>query len=277
MGILFLQRSKDMQDNFRLGTWLAAIGAIVGLSALYVFAQVYNPMIHTMVNLNRAHESMSVHYVFPILGYLATTGGVLWMLAFYGFVTKEKWAWMLGIIACTLHLLAGFFPMVPAMDAKVFPLTAVIFVPSLILWIGLFFVRKMDWRIAVLAFVGGLTYVLSFMNGVAVIAKYHNSVGQDFVNGLYVMTQQVNWWGSAAWAVFIFALLSHRKWARILGIGAGLMAVLGGTPLAVVNAFEVQRFSLFALSPMLSIILVIILLLPTTRQFLDAWSQSKSS
>ena len=266
-----------MQDNFRLGTWLAAVGAIVGLSALYVFAQVYNPMINTMVNLNRAHESMSVRYVFPILGYLATTGGALWMLAFYGFVTKEKWAWILGIIACTFSLLAGFFPMVPAMDAKVFPLTVVIFVPSLILWIGLFFVRKTERGIAVLAFVGGLAYVLSFMNGVAVIAKYHNSAGQDFVNGLYILTQQVNWWGSAAWAIFIFALVSHREWARILGIGAGLMAILGGTPLAVVNVFEVQRFSLFALSPILSLTLVVVLLLPATRRLIHDWSQSKSS
>ncbi len=264
-----------MHDHFRLGTWLAATGAIVGIGALYVFAQVYNPMINTMVNLNRVHESMSVRYVFPLLAYLATTGGVLWMLAFYGFVTKETWAWMVGVIACTLSLLAGFFPMIPAMDAKTAPLTVVIFVPNLILWIGLFFVRKVEWRIAVLAFVGGLTYVLAFMNGVATIAKYHNSAGQDYINGLYVMVQQINWWASAAWAVFIFALLCRREWARILGIGAGFMAFLGGTPLAVVNVLEVRRFSLFALSPLLSITLVIVLLLPATRRLLHNWAHNK--
>lgn len=264
-----------MQDNFRLGVVLAIIGAIVGLSALYVFPQIYNPMINTMINLNRAHESMSVRLVFPLLGYLSITSGVLWLLALYGFLCREKWAWLLGIIACTFSLLAGFFPMVPAMDAKVFPLTVVIFVPSLALWIGLFVVRKIDLRIAILAFVAGLAYVLSFMNGVAPIAKYVASLGQDFVNGLYVMTQQINWWGSAAWAIFIFALLSRREWARIVGIGAGLMAVVGGTPLAVANTLEVRRFSLFTMSPLLSATLVVILLLPATRRLIQGWAQHK--
>ncbi len=265
-----------MQDNFRLGAGLAVMGAIVGLSALYVFPQMYNPMINVMVNANRIHESWSVRLVFPLLGYLAITSGVLWLLALDGFLSREKWAWMLGIIACTFSLLAGFFPMVPAMDAKVFPLSIVIFVPSLVLWIGLFFVRKTDQRIAILAFVAGLAYVLSFMNGVAPIAKYVVSIGQDFVNGLYVMTQEINWWGSAAWAIFIFALLSRREWARILGIGAGLMAIVGGTPLAVANTFEVRRFSMFALSPLLSVVLVSVLLLPATRKLIHDWATTRS-
>lgn len=266
-----------MQDNFRLGTWLAVIGAIIGLSALFVFTQIYNPLITTMINLNRTHESWSVRLVFPLLAYLAITGGVLWLLALYGFLTRARWAWMLGIIGCTFSLLAGFFPMVPAMDAKVFPLTVAIFVPSLLLWVGMFFVRKTDLRIAVLAFVAGLAYVLSFMNGVAPIAKYVASMGEDFVNGLYVMTQQINWWGSAAWAVFIFALLSHREWARIVGLGAGLMAIVGGIPLAVANTLEVKRFSLFTLSPLLSLALVIVLLSPAMIRVIRGWANQPKS
>lgn len=264
-----------MQDNFRLGTWLAVLGAIVGLGALYVFTSIYNPMINIMIDTNRVHESWSVRLVFPLLGYLAITSGVLWLVALYGFLNREKWAWMLGVIGCTFSLLAGFFPMVPAMDAKVFPATVVIFVPSLVLWAGLFLVRKIDARVAVLAFVAGLAYVLSFMNGVAPIAKYVASMGQDFINGLYVMTQEINWWGSAAWAVFIFALLARKKWARILGLGAGLMAIVGGTPLAIANMLEVKRFSLFTLSPLLSVVLVIVLLLPATQQWIKDWNKSQ--
>lgn len=266
-----------MQDNFRLGAVVAALGAIVGLSALYVFPQIYNPMINTMLGLNRAHEAWSVRLVFPLLGYLAITSGVLWLLALYGFLSREKWAWLLGILAGTFDLLAGFFPMVPAMDAKVFPLTVVIFVPSLALWVGMFLVRKIDGRIAGLAFVAGLAYVLSFMNGVAPIARYVASLGQDFVNGLYVMTQAINWLGSAAWAIFILALLSRKEWARLLGIGAGLMALVGGTPLAVANTIQVQRFSLFTMSPVLSALLVVALLSPAMRRLLRDWATHRSS
>ncbi len=176
-----------MPDNHKLGAVLAIIGVITGMIGFFVFVQIYNPLITTMVNLNLAHEGESVRYTFAILGYLTITAGALWTLALYGFLTKERWAWMLGIIASTVSILAGFFPMVPAMDAKVVPATGVIFVPSLILWLALFFVRKTDWRIVTLALVAGIAFTLSFMDGVAPIAKFHETLGQDAaVNGMYL-------------------------------------------------------------------------------------------
>lgn len=135
--------------------------------------------------------------------------------------------------------------MVPAMDAKVPPATAVIFVPSLVLWLGLFFIRKTDWRIGTLALVAGIAFTLSFMDGVAPITRFYESLGQDAVNGMYLFVQQINWWASAAWAVFIFALVARKPWARVVGIGAGLLECWGGYPVGVLNIFEVKRFSLF--------------------------------
>jgi len=105
-----------MKDNFKLGAALAVIGIIVGLVAFYQFATIYNPMIKVELDAGRPDEAFVVRYVFPILGYLAITAGVLWMLALYGFIIQEKWAWMLGLIGSTLSLLAGFFPMIPAMS-----------------------------------------------------------------------------------------------------------------------------------------------------------------
>ena len=90
------------------------------------------------------------------------------------------------------------------------PVTATVFFPSLVLWIGLLFVRRTDWKVGSLAFAGGLAYVLSFMDGVATIDKIQLSVGQDALNGMYVMVQQINWWATIAWAVFIFALLGRK-------------------------------------------------------------------
>ncbi|MBI5649727.1 MAG: hypothetical protein HZC40_04655, partial [Chloroflexi bacterium] len=107
-----------MQDNFKLGAGLAVVGALIGMIGFFVFTQIYNPLIATMINLNRAHEGQSVRYTFAVLAYLTITAGALWSLALYGFLTRERWAWMLGIIASTLSILAGFFPAVPAMDAK---------------------------------------------------------------------------------------------------------------------------------------------------------------
>jgi hypothetical protein len=264
-----------MKDNFKLGVALAVIGVIVGLVAFYQFATIYNPMIKVELDAGRPDEAFVVRYVFPILGYLAISAGALWMLALYGFIIQEKWAWMLGLIGSTFSLLAGFFPMIPAMSRDAPPVTAAVFFPSLILWVGLLLVRKTDWKVGSLAFAGGLAYVLSFMDGVATIDKIQLSVGQDALNGMYVMVQQINWWATIAWAVFIFALLGHKPWAQVVGIGAGLMAALGGFPLAVISTLEVGRFSMFAPSPLLSVALVVILMLPATRQLLADWVSGK--
>jgi len=265
-----------MQDNFKLGVVLAIIGVIVGMIGFWVYVQIYNPLINTMTNLNRAHEAQSVKYTFALLGYLTIAAGALWSLALYGFWTKERWAWMLGVIASTVSILAGFFPMVPAMDAKIMPATVVIFVPSLILWLALLlFVRKIDRRIVTLALFAGIAFVLAFMDGVAPIARYHASFGQDAVNGMYLFVQQINWWASAAWAVFIFALVGRQPWARVVGIGAGLMECWGGYPVGVVNMLEVNRFSLFLPAPLLSTVLVIFLMLPYARKLLADWASGK--
>jgi hypothetical protein len=269
---------EKMQDNFKLGAVLAVIGIIVGMIGFYVFVQIYNPLIATMNNLNRAHEGESVRYTFAVLGWLAIAAGALWTLALYGFVTKERWAWMLGVIASTLSILAGFFPAVPAMDAKVMPATLVIFVPSLLLWLALLIlVRKTDWRIVTLALIAGIAFTLSFMDGVAPIARFRETLGQDAVNGMYLFVQQINWWASAAWAVCIFALVARKPWARVVGIGAGLLECWGGYPIGILNMLEVKRFSLFLPAPLLSTAIVIFLMLPYARKLLAAWSSGKES
>lgn len=267
-----------MKDNFKLGAVLAVVGVITGVIGFFAFTQVYNPLIETMIKLNRAHEAASVRYTFAVLGYLVIAAGALWTLALYGFLTKERWAWMLGIIASTLSILAGFFPAVPAMDAKQSPATIVVFVSSLVLWLALLlFVRKTDWRIVVLALITGIAFVLSFMDGVAPIAKFHESAGQGAVNALYLFVQQINWWASAAWAVFLFALLGRKSWGRVVGIGAGLLECWGGYPVGVLNMLEVKRFSLFLPAPLLSTALVIFLMMPVARKWLDDWARQQAN
>lgn len=261
-----------MKDNVKLGATLAAIGVALGLLAFYLFVRIYNPMIQVELNAGRPDEAVVVRYVFPLLGYLAITSGVLWALSFYGFLQRESWAWMLGVVAATLTLLASFFPTIPAMSRHEAPLTAAVFLPTLVLWVGMLFVRKIDVRIAALAFAAGLAYVLSFMDGVATIDKIQLSAGDEMLNGMYVMVQQINWWATIAWAVFIFALLGRKRWAQIVGMGAALMASVGGYPLAVVNTLEQGRFSMFLPSPLLSTVLFVVLIVPAVRTLLIAWA-----
>lgn len=83
----------------KTGAVIAGAGALVGFLALYLFVRVYHPMIQVELDAGRPDEAFVVQYVFPLLGYLAITAGVLWALSFYGFLIGERYAWMLGLIA----------------------------------------------------------------------------------------------------------------------------------------------------------------------------------
>ena len=132
------------------------------------------------------------------------------------------------------------------------------------------------WLATLLAFIAGVAYILSFMDGVASIDKIQ-IIEDDTIQGMYVMVQQVNWWAAIAWAVFVLALLSRRAWALPLGVGAALMACLGGYPIAVESTLDKGTFSMFAPAPLLSTALLVYLLLPGTRAWLERWARGEDA
>ena len=262
-----------MKDNFKLGTVLAVVGILASLLLFYLLAAQYNLVIDTKVAADRTDEATSVTITYAVLGWLGISAGAVWAAVLYGFAHREKWAWFWGAVAATIQLLAGFFPMIPAMDSKLPIPTMAVFIPAAILWFGMLLIGGVPGRIIALTFVAGLAYVLTFIDGVAPIAKYTTSQDDPFWNGMYVMSQQVSWWGAAAWAVFIFGVLKKKSWVIPVGIFAGTMSMLAGYPLGLHNALvEVQRFSMFLPAPLLGTALVIYLARPGTRRMLTQWS-----
>jgi hypothetical protein len=152
-----------------------------------------------------------VRIVYAVLGWWGTATGALWVAVLYGFLKKENWAWFWGAVAATIQLLAGFFPMIPALDGGLPTPTLIVFILAAVLWFGMLFIGGIPKRIISLTFIAGLAYVLTFIDGVAPISKYQTSAG--FWNGVYAISQQVNWWGAAAWAVFILATFKRKPWA----------------------------------------------------------------
>lgn len=262
-----------MKDNYKFGAALAVIGMITGLIIFYLLAAQYNLVIDAKEVAGRFDEATSVRITYAVLGWLGISAGAIWAVVLYGFLHKEKWAWFWGVVGATIQLLVGFFPMIPAMDSHLPTPTMIVFILGAILWFGMLFIGGVDKKIITLTFIAGLAYVLTFIDGVAPISKYTTSHDDPFWNGMYVMSQQISWWGAAAWAVFIFAVLKKKSWAIPVGIFAGAMSMLAGYPLGINNAlFEVQRFSMFLPAPLLSTALVVYLLLPGTRKMLAAWN-----
>lgn len=280
------------ENQKKVGIVISLTGIILGLVSLYLFATSYNHMIQVEISAGRPDEARVVQLVFPILSYLATAGTAIWAAGLYGFIVEGKWAWMTAFLASTLHVLAGFFPTIPALSRGETPVMVLFFLPALLLWFGLLFMRKVNWKIVSLAFTAGLAMVLAFMNGVAAIDKIQLTSwamqgkplmemaelprGYDVLNGMYVMVQQVNWASTAVWLAFIYGLLGKKPWTQRIGITAGVLGVIGGLPLAVSNILEVKRFSMFVPSPLLSMGLIVVLVWSETRRMLQTWSESKT-
>jgi hypothetical protein len=268
-----------MKNNTTLGAALAVLGILAGLLCLYFLAQTYNTVIHTHFADGSWEESNTVRIVYAVLGWLGTAAGALCVPVLWGFLNKQNWAWFWGAVAGTILLLAGFFPMIPAADSGLPTPTLWVFLLGAVVWFGMLFVGGVEKKIITLTFVAGLAYVLTFIDGVAPISKFQSTfqMPEDFMqnpntfwNGAYVILQQVNWWGSAAWAVFIFAAFKRASWTIPVGLFAASMSMIGGYPLGIHNVTEVGRFSMFLPAPLLSTGLFIYLLLPSTRKWLTS-------
>lgn len=261
-----------MKERSNIGAIVALTGALVGIAGVFAaFLLGYQPMIDMELAAGRPDEALIVQYVIPFLSDVGLVAGVLWAVAAYGFLTRQRWAWTTAVIANVLSLLTGFFGMIPAVSRGLFPTFLVVFLPNLITYLLLLaYVRSVDWTIVAISFFSGIAYVLSFMNGVATTDKI-------ILTGrpLFIAVQRVNWVAAIGWAVFTVALLLRKAWAPRVGLGAALLTLVAGIPLAVVTTLSLGRFSLFSPAPMLSLALLILFLIPAGKRALERWLEGR--
>jgi hypothetical protein len=264
-----------MKDNQKLGIGLALIGVLNGLLLFFLLANIYNPTIQGKILDGRPDEAITVQIVFAMLGWIGMTGGALWGVVLYGFLNRQKWAWFWGTAAASLQILAGFFPIIPpASIGMPFP-TVWAFVIAFVLWFGMLFIGGVEKKVIGLAFISGLAYVLTYMDGVGAISRFQ-TVQESFPNGMYAMGQMLNWWGAAVWLVFILALVKRKTWTQYVGLFAGLMSMFGGFPVGLTDVLRLGRFSMFLPAPILGLLLFIFFLSPAGKRLLNgAGEESK--
>jgi len=260
-----------MKNYKYLGATISAIGIFTGLLLFYLLSGDYMTVIHGKHASGRPDEAIAVIITYSMLGWLGISASALWGAALYGFLKEEKWAWILGVLSASLQMLAGFFPTIPAKSIDLPATTMPVFLIATSLWFAVLLVHKVDKKVIGLLFVAGLAYVLTYMDGVATISKYQTTTYNDVWKGMYMMAQMVLWFGATAWLVFAVGVLKHKTWALPLGIAAGMMSMIGGYPLAIVNIIEVQRFSMFLPAPIIGTGLIVYLLLPGTKKLIEEW------
>lgn len=256
-----------MKNNHKLGAILAVVGILTGIAVLLVMAGIYQANIDGKLAGERPDEAITVQIVFALLGWLGVAAGALWVAVLYGFLNKAPWSWFWGTAAATIQILAGFFPIIPPSSIGLPAPTMWIFLVAFILWFGMLLIGGVNSKIIGLAFLGGLAFIFTFIDGVGAISRYQTEA-KGFTSSMYAMSQMVNWWGAAAWAVFILALVKGKSWALPLGIFAASMSMFGGFPVGITDVLVKGRFSMFLAAPIVTTALLIVLLLPATSRML---------
>lgn len=260
-----------MTQNRILGSILSALGAVLGLILTPIlFILTYGPLEAAEFALGGAGLGCAevVKFIMPIVSDIGIIAGGLYAVSAIGFLSKNKYAFPLAVVANVLALNASFWPIIPTLVTSLDPLFIYIFMPNLLIFFFLMTpVGKVRWKTTLFGFVTGIAWVLSFMNGVAATNRIVMSdpiTGESMwipYHSLFVAMQRVNWIAAIGWGVVTVALILRPKdWVRQLGLGAGILEVVAGFPTGIFSPFG--GFSLFLLGPILSLVLVVIFAWP---------------
>ena len=247
-----------MKFNYRLGAYLAIAAALLGIIGHFVlFLNWY----HVGMGAESAEPGCEIllKYIHPLMADIGLLAGTLFAVSALGFFREEGWAFLLSAIGLVLALLASWFINVPYMAAGLPPVYFILFWPSLILFF-LFnrMVADIPWNRTILALLTGIAYIFCCMNGIS-------STSRIITHGMpmFVLVQRLHWVAMIGWAVVTVGILIRPKeWMRVVWLSSAALELVVGIPLAVVTAQQLGRFSLFALAPLASIILLILYFWP---------------
>ena len=262
------------KEKSKAGAIIALICALIGIILVYFsFMLVYEEIMAAEMLAGRAEgepitDGISVSkYVMPVINDIDLMGGALWAGATFGFVRKEKWAWSMALVGNVLSLLS-FFMLVPALIRGISPIYFAVFVPNIIaFFLLLSYVRKIDGKIIRISLIAGMAYVMGFMNGVAATDQMLSSEGAT----VFLIGERLSWVGALAWASFVISLLHCKEFSIKLGLMAAMVTLIAGLPIGIVSAITDQRFSMFLLSPILSLILLITFISPKGNKTIADW------
>jgi hypothetical protein len=247
-----------MKDKNVFGGILATISALMGIIGHFIlFLNWY----HIGMGAESAEPGCEIllKYIHPAMADLGILGGVFFAVSAYGFFTRKNWAFLLSVIGIVLALLGSWFINVPYMAADLPPIYFSLFWPYLVIYFLMTrFVGQLSWSRILLALLTGIAYIFCFMNGVA-------STSRIITQGapIFVLVERLHWVATIGWAVVTVGLLTKPKgWMRVLGLLSATTELVVGIPLAFVTAQQLGRFSLFALGPIVCLILVVILVWP---------------
>jgi hypothetical protein len=247
-----------MNKRHLLGAGLGIFGALIGIIGHFLlFEKWYYVGMHTP-SAEPGCEIL-LETIHPLMADLGLLAGVLFAVGAYGFLTRRNWAFLVSVLAVVLALLGSWFVNVPFMAAGLPPVYFPLFWPYLLLYFVLVkVVGQVSWSRTLLGLLTGIAYITCWMNGVASTSRMI-TIGAP----IFSLVQQLHWVAMAGWAVVTVGIIIRpAEWVRVVGLVAGSTELVVGIPLAVATGGALGRFSLFALAPIVCLVLVVLFAWP---------------
>lgn len=198
-------------------------------------------------------------YIHPFLSDVGILAGVLFLVSAYGFFTAKHWAFFVTQVASVMALVASWFINVPFMAAGLPPVYFALFWPYLLLYVALLrLVGAISWSVILLSLLTGIASIFCWMNGVASTSRII-TIGDP----IFTLVQRLHWVAMLGWAVVTVGIvMKSKEWMRVVALASATTELVVGIPLALATAEQLGRFSLFALGPIASLVLLVVLLWP---------------
>ncbi|MFA5536386.1 MAG: hypothetical protein WDA53_04375 [Bacillota bacterium] len=255
---------------------------ITVLAVVYLFSE-YNIILKGFFATGRVPGVIMQSFHQPIFAQVVGVAGVMMIVGGYGFFIKKKWAWLTAFVGSTVGIFATFllmmFPLMVLLPMKHVPT----FLLCVLTWFVLAtYVRPHGWKQVAFSFTCGMAMVMTFMNGNAAFNKIlgaHYKMATmkpdvPHVGMIKMMTGEnpallfqsifpIAWLGALGFFLVTIAVLYRKEWALPVGLGASIISIVAGTPVAYVDTMidkAGEQLSMFAFAPILAVVTLVLLL-----------------
>jgi hypothetical protein len=169
------------------------------------------------------------------------------------------------------------------------------FIGAIVFFTLLIYVRRAEAKVWITSFLFGMAFVMTFMNGNAALNKImggnqmaRNMAGAQGVPGptaphrawakmnvndqlMYELVQQILWVGAFAFFVLTIAVVFRKDWVWPVALGASIIAIGAGFPVAIADTIASGETSQFLYGPVLGVIIFFALFIFKDR----LWAEGK--
>ncbi len=254
-------------------------GIAVPVLAIVLLFQNYSSLLKGYVTTGKPAGAIMQDIHQPLFSALLMFAGVLMLVSAVGYFGQKKWAFVYGFTGSVLTLFGGWmmamFPLMVGLTPYHF---SSFFIGAFVFFALLLYVNKVETKIWLTSLLFGMDFVMTFMNGNASLNKMmggnqlarnmagaqgvpspnapHRAWAKMNVNDalMYELVQQILWVSAFAFFVITIAVIYRKDWVWPVALGASIIAIGAGFPVAIADTLAKESLSSFFFGPILGVV-----------------------